>query len=135
MVADVGKSTKFTLLGVDALVVAAAIAFAAGIAHADPNDPGMTNVRPDGHVDSPQSASTSGGAPCVVDPGTLSTASTESGDIGVPIQHAQESGPDWVGSHGWQAIGTSNANPWGGNFNPQHTRTGPHCGPSKAGHF
>ncbi len=124
-----------TLLSVDALLVAAVMTLGAGIAGADPNDPGMTNVRPDGHVDSPQSASTSGAKPCMVDPGTLSTSSVDSSDIGVPTQHAHEAGPEWVGSRGWQAVGLSPSNPWGGHFNPQNTTTGPHCTRSKANHF
>lgn len=136
MVADGRKLRKLTLLGVDALVVSvAAMTLSAGVASTDPNDPGMTDVGPNGHVDSPQSASITGAKPCVVDPGTLSTAATESGDVGVPMQHAREAGPSWVGSDGWQAIGTSNSNPWGGHFNPHNTKTGPQCGRSKAGHF
>lgn len=142
MVADHHKRSTLRVLGVDALVVMAVITFGmtadtlgAEYAIADPNDPGMTNVSPNGHVDSPQSASISGAKPCIVDPGTLGTATIESGDVGVPMQHASESGPDWVGSDGWQAIGTSRSNPWGGKFNPQNTKTGPRCGPTKAGHF
>ncbi|MGD9619555.1 MAG: hypothetical protein AB7G47_04600 [Mycolicibacterium sp.] len=135
MAAEGRRLANLTLLGVYAAVAAAALALGAGTAIADPDDPGLTDVGPTGHVDSPQSASISGAKPCIVDPGTLGTASSDSGDIGVPMQQAHESGPSWVGSNGWQAIGTSNSNPWGGNFNPQNTKTGPHCGPSKAGHF
>lgn len=132
MATDTRASSKFSVLGVGAFAVGmAAITFGAGIASADPNDPGMTDVRADGSVHSRQAASTSGAKQCVADTGTLGTASATSSDVGVPMQTSHESGPNWVGSHGWQAIGTSNSNPWRGNFN-QSTRTGPQCKTGKA---
>lgn len=134
MAANTYGSSKLSVLGVGALAVGvAATIFGAGIAGADPNDPGMTDVRPNGHVDSPQAASTSAAKPCVVDPGTLSTASSSSSDVGIPVQTSRESGPSWVGSHGWNAVGSTNSNPFGGHFNPKNTRTGPQCKTGKAG--
>ena len=123
MAADTRKSNKLSALTLGV----AALTWGAGIASAGPNDPGMTDVGGDGVVHSRQSASTSGTKHCAVDPGTLNTSSTNSSGIGVPTQHAHESGPSWVGSDGWQAIGQSRSNPWGGNFNPQNTKTGPQC--------
>lgn len=127
MVAVTRKSTKLGAVGLGALAVSvAALTFGAGTAGADPNDPGMTNVRPDGTVTSRQSASVSGADHCVVSPGGLNTASTVTSDIGVPTQKVSEAGPNWVGSQGWQAIGLSPSNPWRGGFAPT-TRTGPQC--------
>jgi hypothetical protein len=132
MAAYILESNKLSVLTVGALAISmAAITFGAGIASADPNDPGMTDVRPDGGVHSRQATATSGAKQCATDPGTLGTSSTRSSDVGVPMQTSHESGPSWVGSHGWQASGTTSSNPWGGHFNAQHTRTGPEC---KTGH-
>jgi hypothetical protein len=125
---------KLSVLGIGAVAVSViAMTFGVGIASADPNDPGMTDVSSNGHVDSPQAASTSGAKPCVADPGTLSTASSSSSEVGVPMQTTHESGPSWVGSDGWNAIGATNSNPWRGNFSSQNTKTGPQCKTGKAG--
>lgn len=133
MVAVTRISTKLRALGTGALAIGvAALTFGTGAASANPNDPGMTNVRPDGTVNSRQAASTSGANHCAVSPGTLSTSSTHSSDVGVPSQKTGESGPRWVGSDGWQAIGLSPSNPWRGNFN-RPTRTGPQCKKGRAG--
>ncbi|MGB0970984.1 MAG: hypothetical protein ACPGVG_08480 [Mycobacterium sp.] len=136
---DNRNANKLRVFAVDTFVASvAAMAFGAGMASAGPNDPGMTDVRGDGTVHSRQSAGVSGARHCAVDPGTLNTSSTNSSDMGVPTQHSHEAGPSWVGSDGWQAIGQSRSNPWGGHFNPQNTKTGPHCrtGHSgSAGHF
>ena len=127
------KSTKLSVLGFGALAFSvAAVTFGAGPASADPNDPSMTNARPDGTVSSRQAASTSGAKHCVVNPGTLGTSSVVSSDVGTPMQTAAEAGPSWVGSDGWQAIGLSPSSPWRGNFN-QSTGTGPQCKKGKAG--
>lgn len=124
-------SNRLGVLAVGLLAVSmAAMTFGAGIASADPNDPGMTDVRPDGSVHSREAAATSGAKQCATDPGTLGTSSTHSSDVGVPMQTSHESGPSWVGSHGWQANGTTSSNPWRGNFN-KSTKTGPQC---KTGH-
>jgi len=124
---------QYLVLGFGALAFSmAALTFGAGTSGADQNDPGMTDARPDGTVHSRQAASTSGAKHCAVDPGTLGTASTATADHGVPMQTANEAGPSWVGSDGWQAIGLSPSNPWRGNFN-QSTKTGPHCKQGRAG--
>lgn len=136
MAALTRDAVKFGALGLGALAVSvSALTFGAGAAGANPNDPSMTNVRPDGTVSSRQADSVAGADHCSVSPGTLSTASTASSDVGVPMQKAQEAGPQWVGSRGWQAVGISPSNPWGGNFNPQNTRTGPQCKSGKANGF
>lgn len=125
---DIRKAHTLRVLAVDALAIGVtAMAFSAGVASANPNDPGMTDVRGDGVVHSRQSAGVAGTKHCAVDPGTLNTSSTNSSGMGVPTQHAHEAGPSWVGSDGWQAIGQSRSNPWGGHFNPQNTKTGPQC--------
>ncbi|MCB0950528.1 MAG: hypothetical protein KDB44_14870 [Mycobacterium sp.] len=127
------RPTKPGIVGFGALAFSvAALTFGAGIAGADPNDPGMTNVRPDGTVSSRQAAATSGARHCAVNPGTLNTTSTVTSDIGVPTQKASEAGPKWVGSNGWQAIGLSPSNPWRGNFNDT-AKTGPQCKKGRAG--
>jgi hypothetical protein len=133
MAAGTGGSGKLSVvLGIATLAVSvAALTFGAGIASAGPNDPGMTDVTGDGAVNSRQAASTSGAKPCAVDPGTLGTATSSSSDLGVPMQTAHESGPSWVGSDDWNAIGATGSNPWRGNFN-QGTTTGPHCKTGKA---
>ena len=133
MVAVPHKSTKLAALGLGAVSAGvAALMLGSGIAAASPNDPGMTNVRPDGTVNSRQSASTSGANHCQVSTGTLSTAGSNASGIGVPSQRASEAGPSWVGSDGWQAIGLSPSNPWRGNFN-RPTKTGPQCKKGRAG--
>lgn len=135
MAAVIHKSVQVGVLGLGALALSFTALVSAGGASADPNDPSMTEVGGNGVVSSRQSASTSGAAPCSVSPGTLSTASTNSSDVGVPTQKANEAGPEWVGSRGWQAVGIAPSNPWGGNFNPRNTKTGPQCSKSKARGF
>lgn len=128
MTTDTRESGNKSTLGVCVFAVSmAAITFGAGVASADPNDPGMTDVRPNGAVHSRQATATSGAKQCVADPGTLATSSATSSDVGVPMQTIHESGPSWVGSHGWQASGTTSSSPWGGHFNAQHAKTGPEC--------
>lgn len=122
-------------LSVGALAAMSALAFGAGTAGANPNDPGMDRVGGDGTVSSRQAASTSSPKHCEIGIGTLNTASTIGHDVGTPMQRANEAGPDWVGSDGWQAIGLSRSNPWGGSFNPQSTRTGPQCRTGNANGF
>ncbi len=91
---DIRKAHTLRLLAVDALAIGVtAMAFSAGIASANPNDPGMTDVRGDGVVHSRQSAGVTGTKHCAVDPGTLNTSSTNSSGMGVPTQHAHEAGP------------------------------------------
>ncbi|MCH9643127.1 MAG: hypothetical protein K0U71_15705 [Actinomycetia bacterium] len=129
------KSTKLNLLGVGALFFSAgALTFGAGTAGADQNDPAMTEVGGSGVVNSRQSASVTGGDYCSVTTGTKG-ASTVSSNVGVPMQRAEEAGPEWVGSRGWQAIGLSPSNPWGGAFSPGNTGTGPQCGKGSASGF
>ncbi|GJF11138.1 hypothetical protein NGTWS0302_15470 [Mycolicibacterium cyprinidarum] len=135
MAAVIHKSVQVGVLGIGAFALSVATLIGAGAANADPNDPSMTTVRGNGTVSSRQAASTSGAKPCAVNPGTLSTASTIASDVGTPTQKAQEAGPEWVGSRGWQAVGISPSNPWGGNFNPRSTKTGPQCRGSKARGF
>lgn len=133
MVAVIRNSSKLGALGIGALAIGvAALTFGAGSAGANPNDPGMTNVRPDGSVNSRQAAATSGANHCAVSTGTLDTSSSVSSNVGVPKQGASEAGPSWVGSDGWQAIGLSPSNPWRGNFN-RPTKTGPQCKKGRAG--
>ncbi len=132
MATDTRESRKLSVLGVGAFAVGmAAITYGAGIASADPNDPGMTDVRANRGVHSRQAASTSSAKQCVAETGTLGTASATSSDVGVPRRTSHKSGPSWLGSQGWQAIGTSNSNPRRGNLN-QSTRTGPECKTGKA---
>lgn len=136
MAALTQKFVKLGVLGVGALGLSvAALTSGVGTAGANPNDPGMDNVRPDGTVNSRQAASTAGSKYCEVGTGTLTTASTHTPEMGTPKQTAQEAGPSWVGSNGWQAIGLSPSNPWGGNFNPRNTRTGPQCRKGNANGF
>jgi len=136
MAAVTPKFTKLGVLGFGVFAFSvAAVAFGAGTASADPNDPSMAEVGGDGVVNSRQAASTSGADYCVVNPGTLSTAKTATSEIGVPTQKAEEAGPEWVGSRGWQAIGLSPSNPWGGAFDPGSTGTGPQCGKGSASGF
>ncbi len=133
MVGVTQKSTKLGSLGVGALAVSfAALTIGSGIAGANPNDPGMDRVGGNGTVSSRQADSTSGAKHCVVGTGTLGTASSHTPKNGIPKQTAQESGPRWVGSDGWQAIGLSPSNPWRGNFN-RPTRTGPQCHDGRVG--
>lgn len=135
------KSTRLDGLGLGAFAVnVAALAFSAwtfgaGTASADPNDPAMTEVGGDGVVNSRQAASIAGADYCTVSPGTLGTAGIVASDVGTPTQKAEESGPEWVGSRGWQAIGLAPSNPWGGAFDPRNTSTGPQCGPGDADGF
>jgi len=136
MAAVTRKSTKPGVFGFGALAFSvAALTFGAGTAGADPNDPAMTEISGNGVVNSREAASTSGSARCTVDPGTLSTATLATSDVGTPMQTAAEAGPSWVGSDGWQAIGLSPSNPWGGNFNPRSTKTGPQCKQGKSRGF
>ena len=116
-------------------LVAAALTFGTAQAHADPNDPSMSQLAPDGQVRSEQAARVSGSDLCVANEGTLGTASIRTPEIGVPGQTAKEAGPDWVGSRGWQALAIDPADPWGGNFDPQNTHTGPSCRPVSANGF
>ncbi|MCH9643126.1 MAG: hypothetical protein K0U71_15700 [Actinomycetia bacterium] len=126
------KSAKLGVLGGGALAFGmVAATLGAGAASANPNDPGMTDVRGNGVVSSRQADSTSGAGHCVVNPGTLGTASVHSSDHGEPMQRAAETGPSWVGSDGWNASGLSPSNPWRGNFN-QSTGTGPQCKKGRA---
>ncbi len=128
MAAFIRKTAKFGALGVGALAVTlSGMTAGAGTAGANPNDPGMDRVGGNGSVSSRQAASTSGAKHCEVGMGTLSTASSHTPEMGAPKQTTKEAGPSWVGSDGWQAIGLSPSNPWGGNFNPRNTRTGPQC--------
>ena len=128
------QSTKLNLLGAGALFLSTgALTFGAGTASADQNDPGMTEVGGSGVVNSRQSASVTGGDYCSVMKG-VPGASTVTSDMGVPIQRADEAGPSWVGSDGWNAIGLSPSNPWRGNF-MQGTGTGPQCGKGSASGF
>ncbi|CAA0132367.1 Uncharacterised protein [Mycolicibacterium vanbaalenii] len=136
MAALTHNSKKLGVLGFGALAFgAAALTFGVGTAGADPNDPSHPTIGGDGVVSSRQAASTSGADYCAANPGTLSTASVIASDIGVPTQKAQEAGPEWVGSDGWQASGLSRSNPWGGAFDPSSTSTGPQCGPGSANAF
>ena len=136
MAALIHNSKKLGALGFGALALSGAfLAFGAGTAGADPNDPSMVEVGGDGVVNSRQSASVAGADYCAVSPGTLGTASTISSDIGIPTQKAEEAGPEWVGSRGWQAVGVSPSDPWGGAFDPRNTSTGPQCGPGSANPF
>lgn len=126
------KSAKLRVLGCSALAMSmAALTLGAGTATADPNDPGMQDVRGNGAVSSRQADSTSGARHCAVNPGTLGTSSVTSADHGEPMQRVDEAGPSWVGSDGWNAIGLSPSNPWRGGFNPT-TRSGPQCRTGKA---
>ena len=99
------------------------------MAHADPNDPSLTQFSPDGQVRSEQSASINSSDRCVANEGTLSTSDVRTSDMGTPEQTTSEAGPEWVGSRGWQALALSPSNPWGGNFDPQNVPTGPVCSP------
>lgn len=126
------KSTKLSTLGICALAVSVtAVTIGAGTASAGPNDPGMTDVRGNGTVSSRQADSTSGAKHCVVNPGTLGTASTTTADHGEPMQRAAEAGPSWVGSDGYNAVGTAPSNSWRGSFNGG-TRSGPQCKKGRA---
>lgn len=128
MAALIRKTVKLGALGVGALATSlSALTVGAGSAGANPNDPGMDRVGGTGSVSSRQADSTSGAKHCEVGMGTLSTASSHTPEMGTPKQTTKEAGPSWVGSNGWQAIGLSPSNPWGGNFNPRNTRTGPQC--------
>ncbi|MGD9619753.1 MAG: hypothetical protein AB7G47_04990 [Mycolicibacterium sp.] len=140
MAALIHKSAKIGALGLGAVAFSlAAFTLGAGSAGANPNnpnDPGMYEVGGDGAVSSRQAASTSSPKYCEVGMGTLGTASTPGrSEIGTPTQYAESAGPSWVGSDGWQAIGITGSNPWGGSFNPQNTRTGPQCRQGNASPF
>ncbi|UXA18320.1 hypothetical protein [Mycobacterium sp. SMC-4] len=118
-----------------ATVCAAFLSPGIAVAHADPNDPAPAQVSADGQVHSEQSASVAGSDRCMTNVGTMGTSSVRASDMDVPHQTAQEAGPEWVGSDGWQAQGISRSNPWGGNFDPTNTHTGPACAPVTAGGF
>ncbi|MGE2833798.1 hypothetical protein [Mycobacterium sp. SMC-4] len=123
------RKTRLGVLGVGALALTtAALTFGAGTAGAEPNDPAHQEFSPDGQVRSSQAASVAGSEPCVPSAGT-SGGDVRVSEIGTPKQHAQEAGPSWVGSDGWQAQGISRTNPWGGAFDPRNTPTGPKCSP------
>ena len=143
MAAIFDKSAKLGALTLGALFVSvAALTSGAGVAGAGPNDPGMDRVGADQDVNSRQADSVSGASHCDVSSGTLSTSEVRDSNHGAPMQRTSEAGASWVGSDGWQAIGTSRSNPWGGSFNSRKTRTGLQChggkprtaGPSTA-HF
>jgi hypothetical protein len=138
MAALTHTSKKLSALGIGAIALSGAfLAFGAGTASADENSPGpaMAEIGETGQVSSRQASSIAGSDFCAVNPGTLSTASAYTPDINVPKQLAQEAGPEWVGSRGWQAVGINPADPWGGNFDPQNTSTGPVCSSVSAGGF
>lgn len=118
-----------------AALFAVVLASGMAVAHADPNDPSPENVSPDGQVRSEQAASVAGSDRCMTSVGTMGTSDVRDSDMGVPNQLAQEAGPDWVGSDGWQALGSSRSNPWGGNFDPRNIHTGPACKPVTARSF
>ncbi len=127
MAAVLDKSAKLGTLAIGGLFVSvAATLLSAGVASAD-NDPSMTEVSAPGVVTSRQSASVAGPGHCDVSSGTLSTSDVRDTDHGTPMQRADEVGPDWVGSDGWQAIGLSRSNPWGGAFSSAGTSTGLQC--------
>lgn len=115
-------------LGAVALTLAV-LTLGTAAAQADPNDPAMSQLSPDGQVRSEQAAKVSGSDLCVANEGTLGTASVSTSEVGVPEQTAQEAGPEWVGSRGWQALAVDPADPWGGNFDPENTHSGPSCAP------
>jgi hypothetical protein len=125
--------------GIGALAAAAAVGavltFGTATALADPNDPAMQELSPDGQVRSEQAATVSGSDLCTVNAGTLATSDIRTSDQGVPKQTVEEAGPEWVGSRGWQAIGIAPADPWGGNFDPRNVSTGPACSPVSANGF
>ncbi|MCH9731002.1 MAG: hypothetical protein K0U84_15210 [Actinomycetia bacterium] len=128
MAAIFDRSAKLGALAIGAFTVSvAALTSGAGIAGASPNDPGMDRVGADGDVSSRQAHSVSGANHCDVSSGTLSTSEVRDTDHGTPMQRTNEAGPSWVGSDGWQAIGLSRSNPWGGSFNSRKTRTGLQC--------
>ena len=128
--------TRRSIVGAaGAVTLAFAVSFGAAVAHADPNDPSMTEVTPNGQVRSEQSASVSSGDRCVANEGTMPTSDVRTSDQGVPEQTAEEAGPDWVGSRGWQAVAIDPSDPWGGNFDPANVPTGPACSPVSANHF
>lgn len=138
MAALTHNSKKLGALGFGALALSGAFfAFGAGTASADENSPGpaMAEIGETGVVSSRQSAAIAGADLCSVNPGTLSTASVYTPDVNVPKQLAEEAGPEWVGSRGWQAVGINPADPWGGAFDPRNTSTGPKCSPTTASGF
>ena len=133
MAAVTHNSTKLGVLGFGVLAFStAALAFGAGTASAYRNDPSMTEVGGDGVVNSRQSAAVSGGGYCEV---SARGGKVVASDVGVPTQRAEEAGPEWVGSRGWQAVGLSPSNPCGGAFSPGNTATGPQCGKGSASGF
>ncbi|MGE2732553.1 hypothetical protein ACQI4F_24055 [Mycolicibacterium vaccae] len=113
----------------------AALSIGVAVAHADPNDPAMQETSPDGQVRSAQAAQVGGSKPCVASVGTLGSSDVRTPDMNVPHQTAKESGPEWVGSDGWQAQALTRSNPWAGNFDPTNIHTGPACEPVTAGPF
>lgn len=114
---------------VSSALSATALISGAGIAHADPNDPALPQVAADGQIRSEPSARIQSGEICVPNLGTLPTSQVRTFEQGVPNQIIEESGPEWVGSDGLQAVGIAPANPFGGNFDPQNAATGRACGP------
>ena len=128
--------SRFSASSVAALALTAGVlAFGAGMANADPNDPAMTEVPPNGQLQSSGAARFSGGDRCVVNEGTLPTSVVRSFEQGSPNQIIEEAGPEWVGSRGWRAVGSNPAYPWGGSFNPRSAKTGPACGPVSPDRF
>ena len=138
MAASTHKSKKLGALGFGALALSGAfLAFGAGTASADENSPGpaMAEIGETGVVSSRQAAAIQASDLCAVNVGTLSTASAYIPEVNVPRQSAQEAGPEWVGSRGWQAVGINPADPWGAAFDPQNANTGPACSPVSASGF
>ena len=120
---------------VSSALSATALIAGAGTAHADPNDPALPQVAADGQIRSEPSARIQSGEICVPNLGTLATSEVRTFEQGVPNQIIEESGPEWVGSDGLQAVGIAPANPFGGNFDPQNAATGRACGPVSADRF
>ncbi|MGE2835282.1 hypothetical protein [Mycobacterium sp. SMC-4] len=120
---------------VAAVLLGTALSLGSAVAHADPNDPAPTDISADGQVRSEQAASVTSSEACLTSIGTQSGSDVRTSEMGVPHQTASEAGPEWVGSDGWQAQGISRSNPWGGNFDPRNTPTGPACKPVKVGPF
>lgn len=127
--------TRTSRVGAGVVALAFAVSFGAAVAHADPNDPSMTELTPNGQVRSEQSARVASGDRCTANEGTMPTSDVRTSDQGVPEQTAKEAGPEWVGSRGWQAVAISPSDPWGGNFDPTNTPTGPACSPVSANGF
>lgn len=123
------------ILATATVLLGTALSLGVATAQADPNDPAPTQSSADGQVRSEQAAGVTGSQPCMANVGTLGGGDIRSSEMGVPHQMAEEAGPEWVGSDGWQAQGISRSNPWGGNFDPTNIHTGPTCKPVTAGPF